>query len=97
MKGLLFIAALTPGVLAHAQVPADTAVNLLRRLPPPLDLMALPPAYSYQHLGIFCKLDVQLEKHFGIPVFFRLGDARQVEAMEGKGPLAPSSGPLEDR
>lgn len=50
--------------------------------------MAMPPAYSYQRLGIFCKLDVQLEKRFRIPVYFRLGDARQVEALEGKSPLA---------
>jgi len=52
-----------------------------------LDLLAMPPAYSYQRLGMFCKLDVQLERRFNMPVLFRLGDARQVEALEGKGPL----------
>ena len=88
MKGLLLVAALALAVSAHAQVPADTAFNLLRPLPPRLDLMAMPPVYSYQRLGIFCKLDVQLEKRLRIPVLFRLGDARQVEALEGKGPLA---------
>lgn len=87
-KGVLLVAGLVLGIAAGAQTPADTSFNLLRPLPPRLDLMALPPVYSYQHLGIFCKLDVQLEKRLRIPVFFRLGDARQVEALEGKGPLA---------
>lgn len=88
MKRALFVSALALAGSAHAQSPPDSAFNLLRPLPPRLDLMAIPTAYSYQRLGIFCKLDVQLEKRFRIPVFFRLGDARQVEALEGKGPLA---------
>ena len=87
-KGVLLVAALVLGIAARAQTPVDTSFNLLRPLPLRLDLMAMPPVYSYQRLGIFCKLDVQLEKRFRIPVFFRLGDARQVEALEGKGPLA---------
>ncbi len=87
-RSLLLVAALALGIAAGAQTPADTSFNLLRPLPLRLDPMAMPSAYSYQRLGIFCKLDVQLEKRFRIPVFFRLGDARQVEALEGKGPLA---------
>ncbi len=87
-RGVFIVAALALGIAAGAQTPADTSFNLLRLLPLRLDLMAIPPVYSYQRLGIFCKLDVQLEKRFRIPVFFRLGDARQVEALEGKGPLA---------
>jgi hypothetical protein len=31
-------------------------------------------------------LDVQLERRAKFPVLFRLGDAQQVEAWEGKGP-----------
>lgn len=87
-KGVLLVTAFALGVATRAQTPVDTSFNLLRQLPPCMDLMALPPVYSYQRLGIFCKLDVQLEKRLRIPVFFRLGDARQVEALEGKGPLA---------
>lgn len=83
-REVFFVAVLALGIAARAQTPVDTS----RPLPLRLDLMAMPPAYSYQRLGIFCKLDVQLEKRLRIPVFFRLGDARQVEALEGKGPFA---------
>jgi len=47
----------------------------------------LPSPWNYQHLGLFCKLDVQLERRARFPVLIRLGDARHVEAWEGKGPL----------
>jgi len=49
--------------------------------------LAIPSPYDYQKLGLFCKLDVQLERRFRMPVLFRLGAARQVEEWEGKGPL----------
>ncbi len=45
---------------------------------------AAPKVYNYQDLGIFCKLDVQLEKTLKIPVIFRLGEAQQVARKEGK-------------
>ena len=54
---------------------------------PQLSPTTLPSPYSYQQLGVFCKLDVQLERHTRFPVLIRLGDVRQVEAWEGKGPL----------
>lgn len=44
----------------------------------------LPQVYDYKELGIFCKLDVQLEKHLKFPVRFRLGEAQQVARKEGK-------------
>lgn len=96
-KGLLFVALSAMPLLTQAQTQSDTAFDLLRALPPRLDLMAVPSAYTYHRLGIFCKLDVRLEKRFRIPVFFRLGDARQVEALDGKGPLARPIGAPEDR
>jgi hypothetical protein len=52
-------------------------------------LPAIPGSYTYSGLGIFCKLDVQFERHLPFPVLIRLGDVQQVEAWEGKGPLAP--------
>jgi hypothetical protein len=54
---------------------------------PQLSRTTLPSPYSYQQLGVFCKLDVQLERHTRFPVLIRLGDVQQVEAWEGKGPL----------
>jgi hypothetical protein len=75
------------GQLALGQVPAGAAWSLRMDVAPRPNLVHMPPAYSYAHLGVFCKLDVQLERRFKMPVFFRLGDVRQVEAWEGKGPL----------
>ena len=47
----------------------------------------IPSNYSYNALGLFCKLDVKFEKHLKFPVLFRLGDARSVIEWEGKGSL----------
>ena len=63
--------------------PLEPRVLTLRQLSP----STLPSPYSYQQLGVFCKLDVQLERRTRFPVLIRLGDVRQVEAWEGKGPL----------
>ncbi|MEM9824465.1 MAG: hypothetical protein AAF985_25490 [Bacteroidota bacterium] len=43
-----------------------------------------PKVYSYHHLGIMCKLDVQLEKSMKHPVKFRLGTQEYVDRLEGK-------------
>ncbi len=50
-------------------------------------LAPLPSPWSYRELGVFCKLEVHLERRLRVPVLFRLGDVQRVEAMEGKGPL----------
>ena len=46
--------------------------------------MAIPSAYKYDELGMFCKWEVQMEKAAKIPVKFRLGEVQYVERMEGK-------------
>ena len=62
-------------------LPMDSAlVNGLLRF-------EIPTPYAYQRLGLFYKLDVQLEKRLPLPVRFRLGDPLHVDALEGKGPL----------
>jgi hypothetical protein len=84
---LLCVVALASCMVLQAQVRIDTSFILLDP-PPRIDLLAVPSAYSYQRSGVFCKLDVQLERRLKMPVLFRLGDVQQVEAWEGKGPLA---------
>lgn len=54
---------------------------------PALTPASLPSPWHYDHLGLFCKLDVQLEQRLRFPVLFRLGDPMHVDAWEGKGPL----------
>lgn len=73
--------------LAYAQEPGSFGLQAPKAPAVRLDCYSLPPVYDYQHLGVFCKLDVQLEKHLPMPVRFRLGDPMLVEAWEGKGPL----------
>ena len=48
----------------------------------------IPSAYNYDHLAIFCKLEVQIEKATNIPIKFRLGEFNQIEKLEGK-PYSP--------
>jgi hypothetical protein len=45
-----------------------------------------PSPYSYQHLGIFCKAEVKMNRWFPIPVMIRLGDVQRAEELDGKGP-----------
>lgn len=72
-----------------AQAQSSGAPSLLAPKVAPIrsDRYALPPVHDYGRLGVFCKLDVQLEKHLPLPVRFRLGDPMLVDAWEGKGPL----------
>lgn len=50
----------------------------------PLQTGNQPKGWSYQELGLFCKLEVKMEKAFKMPVKFRLGEVQYVEKMEGK-------------
>ena len=73
------------------QAPAPKPANFSLLDPPHLAVPSLQAEFAspwaYNKLGTFCKLDVQLERRLKIPVLFRLGDAMQVDALEGKGPL----------
>lgn len=42
----------------------------------------VPKAYHYEHLGAFCKLEVQLEKAVRLPVKVRLGEVQYTEQLE---------------
>lgn len=43
-----------------------------------------PRVYNYHNLGVFCKLDVKLDKVSKLPVRFRLGTQELVDRKEGK-------------
>ncbi|NJL74194.1 MAG: hypothetical protein HC892_03275 [Saprospiraceae bacterium] len=38
----------------------------------------------YQHLGFFCKIEIQMERQAKMPVRFRLGEVDYVNRLEGK-------------
>lgn len=44
----------------------------------------LPPAWRYEDLALFCKIEVKMEKALNMPVKVRLGEVQYVERMEGK-------------
>jgi len=43
-----------------------------------------PRVYNYHNLGVFCKLDVKIDKASKLPVRFRLGTQELVDRKEGK-------------
>lgn len=77
-------------------IPPAHEVPLLteRRLPSLHHALLLPaPQQFTTPMGLFCKLDVELERTFRMPVVLRLGDALQVDAWEGKGPYRTAGAP----
>ncbi|MEL7122877.1 MAG: hypothetical protein AAFO07_25745 [Bacteroidota bacterium] len=69
--------------------PANRLINVKSPTPPPFlmvnspQVIKMPNAWSYDELGMFCKLDIKLEKAVKMPVKFRLGDLDSVDRKEG--------------
>jgi hypothetical protein len=53
-------------------------------LPAKVSLKVLPQNFYIQHLGFFCKKEVQLQKITSLPVYIRLGSKEYVDAREGR-------------
>lgn len=82
--------------LLPVQAPAIAMPGLPAFFPKKNSLPAAPPSllyptperqpgiYSYDDLALFCKLEVQLERAFRLPVKIRLGDVQYVDWLEGK-------------
>ena len=47
-------------------------------------LLVLPNRYYTQHMGFFCKKELQLQKALALPVYFRIGSKAYVDYLEGK-------------
>jgi hypothetical protein len=47
-------------------------------------LRVLPQNFYIQHLGFFCKKEVQLQKATSLPFYIRLGSKDYVDRREGK-------------
>ena len=82
MLFMLILLGVQPYLLAQGPLRLDMRAHTL---PPfPLRQMQLPAVRDYHTLGLFCKLDVQLERRSPIPLVIRLGDVRAVDRWEGK-------------
>ncbi len=44
----------------------------------------VPANYYAKELGFFCKKELQMQKHTGINIFFRLGSKNYVDYLERK-------------
>ena len=47
-------------------------------------LKVLPRNFYSQHMGFFCKKEVQVQQYTRLPLFFRLGTLEYVDRMEHK-------------
>ncbi len=64
--------------------PAALTINKSAAGIAPVMYPLLNPAYYAQHLGFFCKKELQIEKRIKIPFKFRLGSVQYCDWMEGK-------------
>lgn len=51
---------------------------------PSLGVSNMPRAFNYNDLGMFCKIEFQMERLTKFPIRIRLGEVQQVEQKEGK-------------
>jgi hypothetical protein len=51
---------------------------------PPISIKTVPSNYATQHLGYFCRKELQLQKLTGTRVFIRLGSKDYVDYLEQK-------------
>jgi hypothetical protein len=49
-----------------------------------ISLKVLPQNFYNQHLGFFCKKEIQVQKLTSLPLFLRLGSKEYVDRLEGK-------------
>jgi hypothetical protein len=61
----------------HLRQPNDTVMKNI-------NIRVLPQNFYNNHLGYFCKKEVQIQKLTSIPVYFRLGSKEYVDWMERK-------------
>lgn len=63
-----------------------TLADFMLVRPPRSTKAAIRSPWAYSSLGLFCKMDVQFERHLPIPLFMRLGDVRhEVDWERGTG------------
>lgn len=80
---LLLITALQANAQKAVSVSAEKQqlIDSLKNIP----LRLLPQDYYSNHLGFFCKKELQMEKLTKVPFRIRLGSLDYVNTLEGKG------------
>jgi hypothetical protein len=49
-----------------------------------INIRVLPQNFYNNHIGYFCKKEIQLQKLISLPLYFRLGSKEYVDWMERK-------------
>jgi hypothetical protein len=86
---VFFIALLLNSLKAFSQAKFNKCTDSTGKR---ISLKILPQNFYSQHMGFFCKKEVQVQKASSLPVFIRLGSKEYVDKLEGK--LAPGAPPI---
>jgi hypothetical protein len=81
MLFIFFIAAMLNSTKAASQLNLKPYTDTIGRK---TILNSLPQNFYKQHLGYFCKKELQLQKTISLPLFIRLGSKEYVDYLERK-------------
>jgi hypothetical protein len=88
MIAVFFIACVLISSKAAAQLSLKPVADTVEKK---ISLKPLPQNFYNQHLGYFCKKEVQLQKLTKLPLFLRLGSKDYVDYMERKPNALPAT------
>jgi hypothetical protein len=75
---------LTVATLLILATSVVAAQSVQKDMLPPISIKTVPSNYATQHLGYFCRKELQLQKLTGTRVFIRLGSKEYVDYLEQK-------------
>ena len=81
VRPLFFLLFLLISLKAASQLHLKPVPDSIHTQP---SLKVLPQNFYIQHLGFFCKKEVQLQKSTSLPLYIRLGSKDYVDQREGK-------------
>lgn len=81
MLFLFFMAMLLNSIEVKAQLILQRRADTVYKT---ISLQSLPQNFYNQHIGYFCRKELQLQKITALPVYIRLGSKEYVDDLEKK-------------